>query len=499
MSGHDHHGHRCHGHHSDGNNQNRKRKSKTSQNSKPSQESGGGSSYASSEFPPVIKNFYFGKDDGEFYPQSPALANLGERVHFAEVCYSCLNYEEDCIEELEEISEEKKIPPELAAMLVLDPNLYTEEISQMLETNQMLLDNVVMFKEHQGELPPGFTEYGVPPWAELTETNSSKTRSTLRQIVRDWSVEGEAERDGQFKLMLDTLEKYLPITDAIRRGEEAPPKVLCPGCGLGRLPYDAVCRGYTAQGNEFSNQMLFVSDFILNAINQQDQYTIYPYVTSHKNRVGSRDHLRKVSIPDVEPGRNLMEKKTPLSQFSMTCGEFVGVYESQVGEWDALLTCFFIDTAKNFLLYVRTFAAIIPEDGIWINFGPLLWHFSQQDDETSIELSWEQCKKIISEYFIIVQEDTACEAVYVDDALSTERTIFECVLMVGKRNKTPVTGKSHPVYNDEPEEEGEGSGHTGCGEPGHTHGPRPPRPRRDHEHGHSHEHSHGGHVCQGHH
>ena len=30
-----------------------------------------------------------------------------------------------------------------------------------------------------------------------------------------------------------------------------PPAVLCPGCGLARLPFDLVRLGYAAQGNEF--------------------------------------------------------------------------------------------------------------------------------------------------------------------------------------------------------------------------------------------------------
>ena len=34
-------------------------------------------------------------------------------------------------------------------------------------------------------------------------------------------------------------------------GRARPPAVLCPGCGLARLPFDLVRLGYAAQGNEF--------------------------------------------------------------------------------------------------------------------------------------------------------------------------------------------------------------------------------------------------------
>ena len=62
----------------------------------------------------------------------------------------------------------------------------------------------------------------------------------------------------------------------------------------------------------------------------------------------------------------------------MCAGEFVNVYEEQYGAWDvtrlslqalrfkmilvpvqAVLTCFFLDTAKNVFLYIRTIADII--------------------------------------------------------------------------------------------------------------------------------------------
>lgn len=43
-------------------------------------------------------------------------------------------------------------------------------------------------------------------------------------------------------------------------------KVLVPGAGLGRLPYEIAKRGYTCQGNEFSLFMLFTSNFVLNKL-----------------------------------------------------------------------------------------------------------------------------------------------------------------------------------------------------------------------------------------
>lgn len=80
------------------------------------------------------------------------------------------------------------------------------------------------------------------------------------------------------------------------------------------------------------------------------------------NNVKSSDPLACVCIPDRAAGDILgdIEKSFPgrreeLQQsgvlpfpvFSMTAGDFVETYgaASQAGQWDAVVTCFFIDTA----------------------------------------------------------------------------------------------------------------------------------------------------------
>lgn len=49
--------------------------------------------------------------------------------------------------------------------------------------------------------------------------------------------------------------------------------------------------------------------------------------------------------------------------------------DAALGEWDAVLTCFFIDTAQNIVSYIETIATLLREGGVWINIGPLLFHF----------------------------------------------------------------------------------------------------------------------------
>eukprot|EP00922_Rhytidocystis_sp_ex-Travisia-forbesii_P052557 GHVS01077963.1.p1 GENE.GHVS01077963.1~~GHVS01077963.1.p1 ORF type:complete len:307 (+),score=40.28 GHVS01077963.1:125-922(+) len=258
--------------------------------------------------------------------------------------------------------------------------------------------------------------------------NLSKVRSTLRQFVRDWSEAGAAEREAAYGPLLSALERYLPVEDKL-----CPPRILCPGSGLGRLPFEVVRRGYGSQGNEFSYFMLLGSNFVLNYGMTPRMFTLQPYCLSTSNRKGCNDHLREVYIPDTRPG----DWVSPETDFSMCAGEFVEVYCNQVAAWDGVLTCFFIDTAKNVLLYIQTIAHIIRPGGMWANFGPLLYHYAEMPDEMSIELSWEELRTVVSQYFEIKEEEWR-QSFYTTNEMSMMQVLYNCVFFVGIRNSVLV-------------------------------------------------------------
>ena len=43
---------------------------------------------------------------------------------------------------------------------------------------------------------------------------------------------------------------------------------------------------------------------------------------------------------------------------------------------DVVVTCFFLDTARNVLDYIELIHQILKPGGHWINLGPLLYHFA---------------------------------------------------------------------------------------------------------------------------
>ncbi|CAA7263368.1 unnamed protein product [Cyclocybe aegerita] len=226
------------------------------------------------------------------------------------------------------------------------------------------------------------------------EFDMDKLRSTLKQFVRDWSEEGEAEREACYKPMKDALlQHFANATHEERRKL----RVLVPGAGLGRLAYDVAKLGFVCQGNEFSHYMLLSSFFILNKTDGVKCHTFYPYVHSFSNAPNKVSILQAVSIPDVSPS------DLPAgSNFSLVAGDFEEIYgtesdpdEPQHGQWDAILTCFFIDTAKNIVNYLRIIHRILAPGGVWINLGPLLWHWENNtSNDPSVELDLEELKSL---------------------------------------------------------------------------------------------------------
>lgn len=63
--------------------------------------------------------------------------------------------------------------------------------------------------------------------------------------------------------------------------------------------------------------------------------------------------------------------------------------------WDSVITCFFVDTAKNIIEYVEAIARLLKPGGVWINFGPLLYHWTDMPDSISLEISYQELRDII--------------------------------------------------------------------------------------------------------
>jgi len=365
--------------------------------------------------------------------------DAAEKAHFLEVCYSFLEYGTDAFHDLGRMQENiQALDKEDMEMWKVPAVSWYTEIQRRVQVNLEFLRMMPNPDVCGADLGDDAFELvtTVPEGHRVASRNSSKVRSTLRQFVRDWAKEGQAERAASYSPLISALLKHLPP-----KGRARPPAVLCPGCGLARLPFDLVRLGYAAQGNEFSYHMLLGTHLILNRSEKAECFNIFPFALTLANRRGRWDHLRCVKIPDVCP----MVALGPSAQLSMAAGEFVEVYKNQESAWDAMATCFFLDTAKNVFLYIRTIAYIVRRDGIWTNIGPLLYHYADVPHEISIELSWEEVRPYICKYFDILEEEHKV-ARYTGNAEGLSSNRYNCIFFVAKRNQQPAEGRSNPVF-----------------------------------------------------
>lgn len=220
------------------------------------------------------------------------------------------------------------------------------------------------------------------PWRDAASPNDmDKARSTIRQFFRDWTPDAAAERAASYGPMLSALDTAFAHIPASRR---AGVKVLTPGAGLGRLTFEVCKAGYTVEGNEISYHMLMAGNWILNHVRSVAAHDFYPWALHFSNRISRKHQLLKTSIPDVCPAEEIMAANNRLDpefaaepRMSMTAGDFCVTYKSpeRRDEFDAILTCFFIDTAPNLIAYIEAIRNCLKDGGVWINLGPLLWHF----------------------------------------------------------------------------------------------------------------------------
>lgn len=252
-----------------------------------------------------------------------------------------------------------------------------DAVDEAIDTNADIADAVLCI---------GLNTYGIDPetsdWkGAATPSDMDKVRSTIRQLYRDWSPEGAQERSASFDPIISALNKsFAHLTPAQRSHIN----VLVPGAGLGRLAFEVNRTGYAVEGNEISYHQLLVSNWILNYSQGAGSHGLYPWALSFSNHVQRAHQLQKVLVPDVWPSRALDEASQALNsevhayeRMAMSSGDFCVLYKGPeyAESFDAVTTCFFIDTAPNLIAYIETVKHCLRSGGVWINLGPLLWHF----------------------------------------------------------------------------------------------------------------------------
>ncbi|KAL1132661.1 hypothetical protein AAG570_010613 [Ranatra chinensis] len=300
-----------------------------------------------------------------------------------------------------------------------------DHVIDCIEQNESVIRLIIKDVEQMFEnvKEPASSENN-PTKSDVIASDIDKVQVTFKQLYRDWSQEGAIEREMCYKPIIDEITSIFSPDHC--RTEDI--NILVPGAGLGRLAYEIAKRGYSCQGNEFSLFMLFASNFILNKCHGIEIYEMYPWIQQVDNNLEIEHQAAKVKFPDINPAD--LRQHTKNSKFTMVAGDFLDVY-TYANEWDCVATCFFIDCANNIMTFIEKIYKILKPGGVWINIGPLQYHFSASPEENSIEPSFEVIKDIINSVgFKIQKERTGVPTLYSQNPKSMLKYVYESVFFV---------------------------------------------------------------------
>lgn len=188
----------------------------------------------------------------------------------------------------------------------------------------------------------------------------SRVTDALKHMVRDWASEGHNERNATFSYILEALQSsMLEAHDTYR--------ILVPGAGLSGLAHEASATFLDVEvtHNEKDAYMNLAYRYVMSLMSTRKTATIHPFLDSWSHLRSRNETVRKIKIP-----RSMSADSDSL----LIEGDFTSSFPaSEHGEYDAVATLFFIDTARNIVEYLETIYNLLKPNGTWINVGPLLY------------------------------------------------------------------------------------------------------------------------------
>ena len=243
--------------------------------------------------------------------------------------------------------------------------------------------------------------------------------SIFLYIIRDWSATSQNERKKNYGSILEEIKKYL------KNGS----KILIPGCAQCRLGYDIAKMGHFVECNEYNYTNAVICDYFFNNAKKKDQFVFQPLIYTFLNYLKEDIAFQKITFPDEDLNLDAIKN------MYLNVGDFVKIYKNSDKKFDCVITCFFIDTAKNVLEYIEIIENILNEGGIWINIGPLSYHWVWSN-ECSIELPYDVLKDSIKNYgFEFLNEDTNKVITLAEREGFMKNEVFRCIFFTCRKNK----------------------------------------------------------------
>jgi carnosine N-methyltransferase len=246
---------------------------------------------------------------------------------------------------------------------------------------------------------------------------STLNYAVFMYISRDWTNERKKEREMHYKPIIESVQKNVPKNS----------KILLPGAALLRLGYELAKLGYDIDANDYNFYNIVLCDYLFN-YSKKNQFEFQPLIRSFSNYLTEDAVFRKFSFPDEDIN---LEGKGKMTMFA---GDFTKMYNDMPNSYDCVITCFFIDTAKNIIEYIDVIEKVLKKGGIWINFGPLSYHWVGYQNIPTIELPYDKLKEVIINYgFEYLHEETNKTVIYCEIEDFMKNDVFNCVFFTCRK------------------------------------------------------------------
>jgi len=220
--------------------------------------------------------------------------------------------------------------------------------------------------------------------------------SLCYHFMRDWSSAGQHVQQGVYGLIVATLRERLPLI------EGKVPSVLVPGAGLCRLSWDIAGAGFEVEANEYSPLFTTVADFVLNRASSQQ--SLCPIAHLFSENFSLDNQFFECSVPDPLPSAS------PARPLSLTVGDFVQLYSTAgpaYRRFDAIVTCFFLDTCEDIMVYLALLSGLLTTGGIWVNLGPLNY-----TSKSRLKLNWDEIKVVAQNLGFKWEQESTVDTAY---------------------------------------------------------------------------------------
>ena len=322
-----------------------------------------------------------------------------------------------------------------AAVGVIDPLVDRDTLEPLIDANERFFETVAT--QHQ---------------VESAALQAASAVPLLVQLVRDWAEEGAFLRKLCYEPVIATLREFVATPGA---------RVLIPGSGLGRLAFESAS---SLDGAEvFALEQNFHSTFVAAVMLQHDgvgdhmrdavsfecdeeteecweapypgdglgRHVVYPSIHLGANWANSSDRLRGVTVPDVD----ILTVKDVATRaaIALLVGSFPEVFaqsereEAKLG-FDAVLTVFFIDVARDPVESVRAMYDLLERrGGVWVNLGPMAY-----PGGAMVQLTYTQLRALVVYvgFELLAEREMPCEYNYLPGL--RERITHTCFFFVAR-------------------------------------------------------------------